>query len=159
MPNIFDIEHAQHLFELLERRFDRYRNSTEKDTEDAILIIMVANHLREWIAPGYNCRNSKWPKAKSPAQKLSRRVYELPQFATIRALCNGTKHAKTKMVTDTKFETDVFAWSDFFKPKDFFEGVPIAHMVDDQPLESLIEPVMAFYRQWFNLPKARSAEA
>jgi hypothetical protein len=43
MPQIFDIENAQDLFDLVENRFQRYCDSTEKSTDDILSIIMMIN--------------------------------------------------------------------------------------------------------------------
>jgi hypothetical protein len=39
---------------VVERRFKDYCDDPEKRTEDIIVVIMIVNHLREWIAPGFN---------------------------------------------------------------------------------------------------------
>ena len=44
---------AKDLFDIVEQKFGRYRSDSTKSAEDLILIIMIVNHLREWIAPGF----------------------------------------------------------------------------------------------------------
>jgi hypothetical protein len=152
MPKIFDIEHAQHLFELVESRFQRYRDDDEKATEDVLSVLMMVNHLREWIAPNYNPERGIWPSTHSPAEQFSRRVYEHADFAVIRGLCNGTKHAKTIKGTATKYDPYLSRWPKISSVKSLIRGVPISHSVDGRPIEDHIEPVMALYREWFNVP-------
>jgi hypothetical protein len=54
MSQTFDIDNAKDLFDVVERRFKDYCDDPEKRTEDIIVVIMIVNHLREWIAPGFN---------------------------------------------------------------------------------------------------------
>jgi hypothetical protein len=143
---LFDITGARDLFALLEQRFDHYCADPEKSTEDILLIIMVANHLREWIAPGFDPRRDA---ADSPDKKLSKQVYEHPHFNLIRQLCNGAKHLARMPPTSTEYETNVLAWRDVLAVKDVFAGVPSGHLVDGQRVEQIIGPVMHMYREWF----------
>jgi hypothetical protein len=152
MPRIFDIENAQHLFDIVEHRFRCYRTNNEKSTEDIIAIIMILNHLREWIAPKYEPQASEWPPANSRAKQVSRHVYEHPSFAVIRELCNGTKHAKIMKSTSTEYDTNILASRDVVALRDIFRGVPVCHSVDGLPIEQHIELVMELYRKFFNQP-------
>jgi hypothetical protein len=135
---------------MVEKWFKKYCDDSEKRTEDIIAIIMIVNHLREWISPGFGPDSSKnWPVAKTPADDVSRKVYEHPMFSTIRKLCNGTKHAKKVPVTATAYETDVYKWSNVYDVKDVYKGSPCRHLVDCRPVETFIEPIMELYRAWF----------
>jgi len=149
VAGVFDIESAKELFDIVENRFSQYCGEREKSTEDILSIIMMVNHLREWIAPGYNpYGGGKWPPADTPEKQFSRRVYEDPNFALIRQVCNGTKHA-TSVATDTTFDPHMFAWKSLFKVRNIFKGVPISHLVDGEPIENRISAVMKIYRGWF----------
>jgi len=151
----FDIDSARDLFDVAEQRFARYCTDSTKSAEDLILIIMIVNHLREWIAPGFNkeyeqnCKTWIWPAANSEAEKFSRKIYEHTNFDLIRKLCNGTKHAKTVKKTETQYEQNIFAWPNLFAVKNIFRGVPISYLVDGQPIENYVKPIMDMYRAWF----------
>lgn len=148
---MFDIESARELFAMLRTRFGQYSEELEKSTEDAIFIVLIANHLREWIAPGYNPSNNNWPSAKTDAERFSRRVYEHSDFALVRALANGTKHLKNSSRTDTMYFNNTM---DDLRLGDvggqpIMKGIPAAHFVDDRLLETVIDPVMKLYGEWF----------
>jgi hypothetical protein len=148
-PRIFDIDGANELFSILDERFKQYCADTEKNTEDLIFIVMMATHLREWIAPKYGPKNGIWPVANSPAKEFSRKVYDQPNFSIIRQLCNGAKHAKSISSTGTRFEPNVWAWKNVWAIRNVWAGPPICHLVDDQPIESVLQPIMDLYRGWF----------
>lgn len=154
MAAFFDIESAKDLFEVVEQRFERYRSDSTKSAEDLILIVMIVNHLREWIAPGFkkNRKTGTWPVANSEAEKISRKIYEHPDFGSIRALCNGTKHASTVKKAETQYEGNIFAWPNLLAVKNIFRGVPVSHSVDGKPIDALISPIMEMYRDWFYPP-------
>ena len=151
---MFDINGPKELFDVIERRYTQYRQSTEKATDDILAITIFVNHLREWIAPEYSptynkTRCWKWPPARNEAEQFSRQVFEHPSFNVVRQLCNGTKHAKRAPSTDTQHEEDVLKWQNFLSVRDVCKGPPTAHFVDGQRIESCIDPVMELYRAWF----------
>jgi hypothetical protein len=149
MPQIFDIESPQDLFDLVERRFKLYCEAVDKSPEDILFVIMIVNHLREWIAPDYNPRNGNWQKADSPEKYFSQKVYKDINFDVIRNLCNGTKHANKAPNTSIEYEPNIFAWKSVFAVRHIFRGVPLSYLVDGQPIESYVKPVMEMYREWF----------
>jgi hypothetical protein len=151
MTQIFDIEKAEDLFGVLENEFRSYCGHSAKSAEDILLILMLTNHLREWIAPGYKRKKDRWPAPKTPEQTFSKDIFEHPNFAIIRDLCNGTKHAiKKDLGTTTKYEENMHAWSDLHKVRDMHKGQAISYLVDGEPIERIIEPVVAKYREWFS---------
>ena len=150
MPQIFDIENAKDLFDVVEKRFKDYCGDPEKRTEDIIFIIMIVNHLREWIAPEFGpTSKDKCPDAKTDAEKFSRKLYDDTKFTVIRELCNGTKHAKKSPATTMEYETNILKWSNLLAVKNIFKGVPYSHLVDGQPIETFIAPIVELYRAWF----------
>lgn len=150
MPKVFDIESARDLFNMIEHRFKKYSSDPEKATEDILFVLMVASHLREWIAPGYDPKNGRWPKPTDHAQDFSRKIYEDENFAVIREICNGTKHARKIRATNTVYDENILGWSDFLAVKDFLKGNPVCHVVGGRPVETFIEPVIEMYRKWFD---------
>lgn len=142
---VFDIGDARQFFDSIERCYSYYQSQEVKSTEALLYIIMGLNHLREWIAPGYDSRHT--PKA--PEERFSKTIYDDAGHAVIRRLCNATKHSDRPINTSTDHEANVLAWPDFLGVADFFKGPPIAHFVEGQPIEAYIESVLALYRSWF----------
>ncbi len=143
MARIFDIDGPRELFAMLDHRFRDYCDDDEKADEDVVAIVVWVNHLREWIAPGYEPKKKNgqcvWPKADTPEKLLSQEVYDHPSFKVVLDICNALKHhdgALLRIVTETKYENE--------EP-----GIPSAHLVNGRPFEDYIEPVMAIYRRWF----------
>lgn len=154
MSRFFDIETAMDAFSILEYKFKEYCRDTAKSAEDILLILMLANHLRERIAPNFNPKRGKWPPVRTPEQRFSKKIYEHPNFAAIRQLCNGSKHAtRGTLRTDTKYERNMHAWTSFHKVTNMHKGLPISDLVDGEPIERIIEPVIERYRHWFSSTK------
>lgn len=148
------LKRARELFNVLKAKFSAYCGRPQKDGEDILLILMICNHLREWIAPKYHPNNGgTWPPAKTPAHIFSKSVFEHPKFSTIRNLCNGTKHASKTTGTEINYEPNMFAWANLLSVKNLLKGVPTAHIVDGQPIEDIVTPVIAKYEEWFADPK------
>src|ERR1700738_3117979 len=83
-----------------------YIGDCERHTAEAISLVLMTNHLREWIAPDYNPdKNGHWrPDPPVTAeQKFSREVYEDPNCEVVRDLANGTKHAKERRRTGVQY--------------------------------------------------------
>jgi hypothetical protein len=151
MTRIFDIETPEDVFDILDKKFKNYCAATAKSPEDILLILMLTNLLGEWIAPKYNPKNNKWPTPRSPEQVFSKQIFEHSNFATIRHLCNGSKHATRRdLKTTIEYEENVFAWSDVHKVRDVHKGEVIGYMVDGVPVENIVEPVIAKYAEWFS---------
>lgn len=154
---IFDIESPAEFFAMLNERFTQYRSAEEKDTEDAISIILMSTHLREWIAPGYNLRNGKWPTAANPAQRFSRMVYDHPKFEIIRSVANGTKHLRgaktigTGVAYQEGTQGSVILGS--VAGKTFLKGIASAHFIDGCLLEDVLDPIIELYSKWFSSKK------
>jgi hypothetical protein len=91
MSSFFEIETARDLFNVLDSKFNKYCERQQKDAEDILLVLLITNHLREWIAPEYGPKHDRsWPLAVTPEEEFSRKIFEHPNFATIRKLCNGS---------------------------------------------------------------------
>jgi hypothetical protein len=85
---IFDLNTPLDFFNSIRQIIKRYKSNKVKDIEELLYIIMGLNHLREWIAPGYDLQ--KPPKI--PEETFSRAIYNTPSHETIRLLCNHSKH-------------------------------------------------------------------
>jgi hypothetical protein len=142
---IFDVGDGRQFFESIERCYAFYQSQEVKSTEALLYIIMGLNHLREWIAPGYKAKD----EPKTPEERFSRMIYDHPDHAAIRMLCNATKHSTKRVNTSTDHEANVLAWPDFLGVADIFKGPPVAHFLDGRSIEVRIGPVLTLYRSWY----------
>ena len=154
---IFDVIDARHLFAILTTEFKLWSEDHEHHTAEAISLILMTNHLREWIAPDYNPDGKGRWKPDPPVtaeQRFSREVYENPHFKIVRALANGTKHAKAaRHTTRVKYARRDLARIGEVRGLEISTEIPTEHLVDDQPLYSVLAPVINLYRRWFELGK------
>jgi hypothetical protein len=149
---IFDVINARRLYAILKTEFEMYTEACERHTAEALSLVLMTNHLREWIAPGYSPDGQGRWKPDPPItaeQKFSREVYEDPNFAVIRALANGTKHAKEGRPTSVRYASDGLLRIGEVAGQEEMTGVPSEHLVDGQPLEIVLAPIMDLYRGWF----------
>jgi hypothetical protein len=155
IPHIFDIGSAHDLFKLAEQHFMAYRDKPVKTTGDVILIVMIVNHLREWIAPKFEPTRQlpngklKWPTADTPEKRFSQKIYQNADFAVVRQLCNGTKHSK--VMPSTKSHPLELVGSSPDVKVVITGGVASGHLVDGRPFEDVIGPLMSEYRSWFGV--------
>ena len=147
MPEVFDVLGERDLFKLVEREWAEYREKPEKSTAQVMAILMILNHLREWIAPQYGPRNGQWPSDDTPEKTFSKQVYADSNFTVIRQLCNGTKHASLRLQTEAEFETYIDGSSPDVRLH--LTDVPSGHLVDGKPVEEFIAPVFQMYSDWF----------
>ncbi len=80
---IFDVIDARHLFAILKTEYKLWSENQEHHTAEAISLILMTNHLREWIAPDYNPDGKGRRKPDPPVtaeQRFSREVYENSHF-------------------------------------------------------------------------------
>ena len=135
-------------FYCLEVALQRYKSSSVKRVEDAFFLIMGLNHLREWIAPGYN---HKQP-ADTDAKRLYLEIYDLPEFKIINALCNRSKHLAISQETGYRGELTVSEWPDLASVLRIDEGPPSAFYVNNEEIEKPLSRLLEEYRnKWFSL--------
>ncbi len=85
---IFDITTPEQFFDSIRTIFEDYKSSNAKSVEKLLYVIMGLNHLREWIAPGYNHKNP----AQDEAQKFYNLIWDVPSYKIIKEISNLTKH-------------------------------------------------------------------
>ncbi len=150
---IFDILSPELFFYAIKRRFIRYQASRVKSTEDLLFIIMGLNHLREWIAPGYEKgKNGAWPPTNTPEQEFSRKVYGDSDHEVIRELCNGMKHVKVrnpKHTTSAAHDSTFDEWPNVDDVREWDKGPPTEHLVDEESIGPKIQRVIDLYETWF----------
>jgi hypothetical protein len=146
---IFDLNTPLDFFDSICRIFKRYKSSNTKEVEDLLYVIMGLNHLREWIAPGYD-----EPK-KNPPQNYGevfyQAIWDTKSFKTINDICNRTKHLSRKcMEISTQYGIPVDDWPDVDAVRDFDLGPASDYFVDGRNVIDIIDEVVEFYeRKWF----------
>jgi hypothetical protein len=152
---IFDID-ARRLFAILKDEFKLWIEEGEHHPAEAISLVLMTNHLREWIAPGYNPKNGRWrpDPPVTPEQRFSREVYRHPNFKIVRAIANGTKHAKeASHSTSVKYAPEGLLHLGSIAGQEELTGIPREYLVDDQPPEEVLAPIIGLYGRWFELPE------
>lgn len=149
MSGLFDFIDALAFFKSIQRRYESYRQGRIKKTEDLLYIILGLNHLREWIAPGYNKIVNKWPPADTAEKTFSKAVFDNHDFDILRQLANGTKHAKA-VKAGYAGGASIDDWEDFDSVADVDKGPPTAHFVDGRRVEEIVGPVIQLYGDWFS---------
>lgn len=150
----FDIDTPELFFALLERKHRDLRGTT-KDTADLMLLVMGLNHLREWIAPNYKPRKNDLlqPKPSALPEIFSWSIDQLPEFKTLRSLCNHNKHIKNSLTTKlkTQYGAPLMSWESLGAVSRLGNGPPTDYFVDDQSVLDAIEIVLNYYRtEWFD---------
>lgn len=144
---LFHLRSAADLFYCLERALNRYEASRAKQIEDLMFLIMGLTHLREWIAPGYKHETPP----TSPEQEFFQRIYDYPDFDTVRKLCNRTKHLAEAPGTDFQGNLNIDEWPNFDAVLSMDDGPPTAFYVDGKEVGTMLRRLAEFYRnEWFS---------
>ena len=149
-PNLFDITSPEVFFDSILRVRTRYASKKTKHIEDLLYMIFGLNHLREWIAPGYDYK--KEGESTKPEHIFFKQIWELKEFQTIRSICNHSKHlCKPKYgTTITNFSGLLADWDDLQSVTTLAEGTPVSYFVDGNNILQQIDPVIDFYKsKWF----------
>jgi hypothetical protein len=153
---MFDLDSSKSFFHLIERRWQHYAARSHKHTEDVLFVILGLNHLREWIAPGYNPiwrnQNPIFKTPESPEQAFSKDLYLNENHRVIRELCNGLKHTELKHTTGSTPGLNFDDWDEVDSVLVFDIGPPSGFTVDGNPIDEIIEAVLEEYRAWFAHP-------
>lgn len=143
---MFDVSTPKDFFFHIERAIENYESSNHKQVGSLFFIVMGLNHLREWIAPGYNHENS----ATKPEEHFYNNIFEeCDDFKIIKDICNGVKHFKTKKLTSVEYGLfdDIKNLDDI---QMFDAGPPIAFCIDNRNVEDIMKTVSKYYtEQWF----------
>jgi hypothetical protein len=151
---IFHLTSASHLLYCLEAALKRYMSSKPKRIEDAFFLIMGANHLREWIAPGYRPtfdHDRPSPLPNTEAEKFYVRIFDNADFKIVRGLCNRAKHLSVKCkATDYTSGLTIDEWDLIDDVVDFDEGPPTGFFVDETEVSDILLRLLDEYRRdWF----------
>jgi hypothetical protein len=163
--SVFDIETPEQFFHSICTRFGHYRRPVSdggRTTEDLLYVIMGLTHLREWIAPTEKDGKTFRPTCSKEAKKFHAAIFADANFTILRQITNGTKHlAVSSTTTAVLGGATVDEWQDFDAILCVDSGPPSGHLINNDPAESVIAPVITIYRSWFDqaqqpqpLPKA-----
>ena len=147
---IFNLASAEDFFLSLKIALAKYRKSTVKELEVALFLVMGANHLREWIAPGCDHKNTR----ENAAEKFYVDIYD-DDFKLVNQLCNRSKHLR-KIGARTGFEggLNIDEWPDSVDDLigGFDQGPPTAFLVNEQDIGDVLERILNRYeKEWFGL--------
>lgn len=147
MNGIFDLKTSEEFFNTILRIYGRYQQTTAKDIEDLLYVLMGLTHLREWIAPGYYHTTP----AGRPEQVFYNEIWDIASFKIIKSLCNHTKHLTTIRETTSSLHDIPFDnWPDVDAVRDFDLGPASRYFVDGKDIIEIVDDVIAFYRaKWF----------
>lgn len=145
---IFDIKTSEAFFHSIKTSFDKYKKSKEKNIESLLYIIMGLNHLREWIAPGYNHEDPVAIMRKA----FYNSIWSENSFQIIRCLCNRSKHLnETERNTSASHNRPFDEWTDINSVRDFDRGPATDYFVDDKNIIEVVDAVVKFYEtNWFD---------
>lgn len=150
---MFDLKKPEDFFYYIKITIDRSESNGYR-LSDLLFLIMSLNHLREWIAPGYNKYKNQWPEANTKEKEFSKFIYETEEFKLIRKLCNGTKHLSSSTPsTHVKFNDLVMDWKDISEVRDISKGYPTNYFVEDKDIGTILSSVVNMYEEWFKRGK------
>jgi len=144
---IFDIYSPEEFFYSINNAWENYKRSKQKSVEILLYVIMGLNHLREWIASGYD------PK-KTPTndeEKFFQSIFNKASFKVINSLCNKTKHLqRMKENTSSEHNVPFDEWSDIDAVRNWDKGPASDYFVDGINIIEIINEIIGFYRmEWF----------
>lgn len=145
--NFFDLSSPDIFFQVLKKAASELKESQFKSTSKLMFVVMGLNHLREWIAPDYDCKK----EAKNPAEKFFCKIFSLEEFKTVRALCNRSKHMKVSKTP--LFHTQcnsIDHWPEIDSVENIDLGPPTDYFVGDRDVQDIIACVIEYYEtHWF----------
>jgi hypothetical protein len=148
---VFNLTSAEDFFKCLEVALMQYKESTTKQIEIALFLVMGANHLREWIAPG--CDHKK--KDKTEAEAFYCKIFDDPNFKIVNQLCNHAKHLEgVSQKTSYAGELNIDDWPGLIDDLigDWDSGPPTGFFVDGVEIGDVLTSLLDKYRSdWFNL--------
>lgn len=154
---VFDMNTPEEFFASIQRTFEEFRAPAAKPIEGLLYVVMGLNHLREWIAPGYDPKHD----AQSSAEEFHDKIYREPSFKTVKQVCNMTKHLAPSPDTSSTHGLKMDDW-DAVKVdsvRDFDLGPASDYFVDGRNVIDICEDVIRFYREeWFERDGATKGE-
>lgn len=149
---IFDIHSDEAFFNSLQRIVSKLRLNKVKNTDELLYLLMGVNHLRDWIAPGFNWKDGVPLKIE---EHFGVAIFDIAEFKVVNDLCNRSKHMKH---LECRFETEYGVQFDDYPEidsvHDFDNGPPVNYYVDGRNLLDIIEVVLCYYdSNWYCRPR------
>jgi len=155
--HFYDLESPEQLFALLRSVADTFTSTRGKPTQDLLFLVFGLTHLREWIAPDYDPKQSP----ATPEEKFYQQIFGLAEFKILQALCNRSKHmSPSQSAMGALYGGRIDDWPDVDSVTDFDRGPPIAYFVDGHDVADIIRTVIKFYDEnWFQERGTRNGAA
>lgn len=145
----FDLSSPSIFFDALKKAAGDLKASKFKSTEKLMFILMGLNHLREWIAPGYDHRL----EAQTPGEHFFNEIYRLDEFRIVNGLCNHSKHLGVSQGPLSHIQCNSISideWPDIDSVANIDLGPPTVYFVGDRDVEDVIRCVIEHYeKNWF----------
>lgn len=146
MGGLYSINNSRRLFERLVVLYSTfYSNPSEEGIFDVIFPLC---HLREWICPGkYESYKNKDKKDITKEEALHALLHEMPEYKTIRELCNAAKHYNANTL-DNRTQIYQGARVGLANCED---SLDVTHyVVDGRDIRDIFWPVYSVYFSYFN---------
>lgn len=145
---IFDINSAVEFFRSLQRVRLKLQSHKVKETNDLLILVMGVNHLRDWIAPGFDWKNGI---PSTPGEKFGVSIFNLPEFKITNAVCNRSKHmGRLVYRLETEYGTMIDEYPEIDSVTNFDNGPPVGYSVDGRDLLEIIDVVLRYYEtNWY----------
>lgn len=156
---IFHLTSARDFYCCLDIALQRYQKARSKRIEDIFFLVMGANHLREWIAPGYDPEFKNKipiPPPKTAEQKFYLVLFEDKDFKIVKKLCNRAKHLKPRhrepsYSYSNSSDLCIDDWDCMIDDvPNWDEGPPAGFFVDGEEVGAILHRLLNKYRDdWF----------
>lgn len=146
---MFDINSDEAFFRSLQRAAAKLRSNKVKETAELLYLLMGVNHLRDWIAPGFNWKEGT---PRTAEQHFGVAIFALPEFKVVNSVCNRSKHMGTlRYNLGTEYGTMIDEYPDIDSVMNMDDGPPIGYSVDGRNLLEIVDVVLSFYEiNWFS---------
>ena len=150
--HLFDINSPEAFFRTICRSTKILRTAQAKEMDRLLFVILGLNHLREWIAPGYEHRTNIPPI--KPEEHLFEEIFTLDSFKLLNAICNHSKHLRPfPGPVETKYGLTIDEWPNIDSVESFDNGPPSGYSVDGRDVLDAVDEVVKFYEEkWFSKP-------
>lgn len=152
---IFDFDSDEAFFRFLRRTASKLQSQKVKTTSGLLYLIMGLNHLRDWIAPGFDWKNNK---PETDEQKFYVEIYEnCADFQILNNICNRSKHmAKSKYKLETRYGAKLSEWPNISSIARISNGPPTGYVVDGRDILNITNSVLNYYETNWYQHKLRS---
>lgn len=148
VSGFFDLSSPKLFFDAIHRAAADLAASEFKSTERLMFVLMGLNHLREWIAPGYDHHQAP----TSYVEKFFHHIYSVSEYGVIKSLCNCSKHlaaASGSLTMPPPLSID--EWPEMDAVSNFDQGPVPAYYVDGRDVMDIIDEVVRVYdEEWFS---------